>query len=421
MTCSRWPSCWAGCTVPLSRKQQEYLRRATRRWNIKTGATRSGKTYLDYSVVIPKRVLDCAGAGHIVLLGNTQGTVSRNVLEPMRAIWGERRVGPLRGNSTVSLFGRRAYVLGADKVNSVVKLQGAGIQYCYGDEVTTWHESVFQMLKSRLDKPNSVFDGTCNPAGPGHWFKAFLESGADLYTQAYTIDDNPFLPAKFVTDLKSEYAGTVFYDRFILGRWVAAEGVIYRLFADDPEAFVWDEEPLTQFCVIGGDFGGTKSAQAFCCTGFLPGLRGVVTLDEYYTKAAVDAGDLAENFVAFVRRQLAAGRQVVDIRLDSAEQVLIRTLARALARSGIRVPVHNAVKGPIVDRIRLYGLLMGAGRYHVMRRCGHTIDAFSQALWDAKKLEDVRLDDGTTNIDSLDAQEYSTEPYQRQLIDLMGR
>lgn len=108
--------------MPLSHKQQEYLRSAWRRWNIKTGATRSGKTFLDCAAVIPSRVLRCAGEGHIVLLGNTQGTVSRNVLEPMREIWGGRRVGPLRANSTVSLFGRRAYVLGADKESSNNKL-----------------------------------------------------------------------------------------------------------------------------------------------------------------------------------------------------------------------------------------------------------------------------------------------------------
>jgi hypothetical protein len=64
-------------------------------------------------------------------------------------------------------------------------------------------------------------------------------------------------------------------------------------------------------------------------------------------------------------------------------------------------------------------MLMGAGRYKIMRHCTHTIEAFSQALWDSKKLEDTRLDDGSTNIDNLDAQEYSTEKYQKQLIDMM--
>ena len=88
------------------------------------------------------------------------------------------------------------------------------------------------MLKSRLSCPHSHFDGTCNPESPTHWFKKFLDSDADIYCQAYTIDDNPTLPAQFVADLKKEYTGTVYYNRFILGQWMAANGVIYRLLAD---------------------------------------------------------------------------------------------------------------------------------------------------------------------------------------------
>lgn len=395
------------------------MRNATHRWNIKTGATRSGKTYLDYAVVIPKRVLDCTGNGLIVMLGNTQGSVNRNVLEPMRGIWGARRVGNIRASdNTVAMFGKRVYVLGADKVSSVSKIQGQGMEYCYGDEVTTWHEDVFQMLKSRLDKPNSVFDGTCNPAGPKHWFKGFLDSDADIYQQAFTIDDNPFLPPKFVTELKKEYAGTVFYDRFILGRWVPAEGIIYRLFANDPAAFTLTKAPNVAFSIIGVDFGGNGSGHSFQCTGYRTNLQGIVTLDEYYSKQELDANDLAKNFVVFVRKQMAAGYKVAEVRVDSAETVLKRTLANALAAEGIALPVRNAIKGEIINRIHFYGLLIGAGWYKVMAHCAHTIDAFSTALWHPK-LMDTRLDDGTTNIDTLDAQEYSTEPYQKQMIDLL--
>ena len=62
------------------------------RWNIKTGATRSGKTYMDY-FVIPMRIRACTGSGLIVLMGNTTGTLTRNVIDPMRSIWGDALVG----------------------------------------------------------------------------------------------------------------------------------------------------------------------------------------------------------------------------------------------------------------------------------------------------------------------------------------
>ena len=68
-------------------KQKEYLRKANKRWNIKTGATRSGKTYVDFLNIL-LRVRKTRGQGIIVLLGNTVGTLCRNILDPMREMWG---------------------------------------------------------------------------------------------------------------------------------------------------------------------------------------------------------------------------------------------------------------------------------------------------------------------------------------------
>ena len=66
-------------------------------------------------------------------------------------------------------------------------------------------------------------------------------------------------------------------------------------------------------------------------------------------------------------------------------------------------------------------MLMGAGRFFVMNTCTNTIDALKSAIWDAKKItEDVRLDNGTTNIDSLDALEYAFEREIPTLIDGWG-
>lgn len=409
--------------IDFSAKQKEVWRNtidALHRWNVSYGATRSGKTYLDY-YKLPYRIRHAGDEGLILLLGNTKGTLERNVLDPMRQIWTPALVGNIGSNNKVNLFGRECWALGADKINQVSKLQGSGLSYCYGDEITTWNPEVFQMLKSRIDKPGACFDGTCNPEAPTHWFKKFLDSNADIYAMKFVIDDNTFNDPSYVENLKREYQGTVYYDRFILGLWVAAEGVIYRLFADRPERYIIDQPPRTQFSTIGVDFGGTKSAQAFNCTGFFPGYRGVATLDEYYTKKEIDPQQLEAAFVEFVRKQINAGYNPIEVRVDSAEQTLKRGLANALMRARIGTPVMDARKGPINDRIRLYLRLMGFDRYKIMRHCTHTIEAFQTALWNGKKLNDERLDDGTTNIDNLDAQEYSTEPYANELIDCMDR
>ena len=398
-------------------KQTEYLNKATHRWNVKSGATRSGKTYLDY-YVIPKRIRRVANMdGLIVLLGNTKGTLQRNIIEPLQKIWGTQLVSDIRTDNTAILFGEKCYCLGADKVNQVDKIRGSSIKYCYGDEVVTWHQDVFEMLKSRLDKDYSKFDGTCNPDNPKHWFKTFIDSDADIYSQHYTIDDNTFLPKQVSDNLKKEYYGTVFYDRYILGKWKAAEGIIYRQFADEPDKFIIDKAPEIVFATIGVDFGGNKSAHAFVCNGFTKNMGEVITLDEFYLKEEISPTDLEKHFVEFVKRNKAK-YNIYECFCDSAETTLIQGLRAAITNARIDIDVRKALKCNIVNRINFYNNIISHNRYKILKHCVNTIEALSTAVWDSKSITDQRLDDGSINIDSLDALEYTTELYQNDIIDI---
>lgn len=224
--------------MPFSEKQREYFDNANKRWNFKTGATRSGKTYMDF-YVIPKRIRARIGKpGLAVILGVTKSTIERNILEPMRSIWGSDLVGEINSQNKCYLFGEMVYCLGAEKVSQVSKLRGSSIKYVYGDEVADWNEEVFEMLKSRLDKPYSCFDGALNPQGPNHWLKEFLDSeDFDTYVQKYTIFDNPFLDPDFVKNLCKEYEGSVYYKRYILGEWALAEGLVYPMFSREKHVF----------------------------------------------------------------------------------------------------------------------------------------------------------------------------------------
>lgn len=335
----------------------------------------------------------------------------------MREIWGSPLVGNMSGAGKITLFGRECYAVGADKAVQVSKLQGAGAAYCYGDEITTWAEPVFRMLQSRLDKPGACFDGTCNPDSPSHWFHSFLKSGADIFSMRFTIDDNKFLPADFVENLKREYAGTVYYNRFILGLWRASQGVIYRTFADDPERFIIDKPPDDiAYCTAGLDFGGNGSAHALNLSGITRNFGKIVTLDEWYSKEELVPSELEKHVCDFLEGALKKYR-ITELFCDSAEQVLIRGIRRECARRRLPVEVKNARKGRILDRIRFYSGLMGTGRYAVMRSCKHTIESFSEAVWGS---DGARLDDGSVNIDSLDAQEYSTESIMKSFIDFSG-
>ena len=453
----------------LSTKQLEYLAACNHRWNFKIGATGSGKSWLDYAVVIPKRLLALRGEGAAVLLGHTQGTLSRNILDPMREIWGEGLVGTISSDNTVRLFGRRVHVLGADNKKHVARIQGMTIEYAYGDEVTTWNEDVFQMLKTRLRCPHSHFDGTANPADPHHWLKAFIDSDADLLCQTSTIDDNPALDPTFVAQLKQELAGTVYYARFILGQWCAAEGIIYRIFADSQATgdgrFLWPagkKLPTGTRVQIGVDFGGNGSQHAFVAVGILPAAAGVVALcSDRVDPKGTDTAFLAGKFLDFVRQVFAGWGEIHAVYCDSAEQVLKNSLRSALLDSRfswLAERVGNSKKIPINDRIRLTCILMGraveplpaaetgeaergprsgflqgrgdarsknqqaqpgGGRFWYMPGAASLVEALSTALWSGTTPgQDERLDDGTTDIDSLDAFEYTIERERNRLLNL---
>ena len=134
----------------LSAKQNEYIRNSNKRWNIKTGATQSGKTFLDYYYTIPARIRERAGKdGLNFILGVSKSTIERNILEPMRNIYGASLVSDINSQNMARLFGEDVHCLGAEKVSQVSKLRGASVKYCYGDEVADWNPEAFQMLKSR--------------------------------------------------------------------------------------------------------------------------------------------------------------------------------------------------------------------------------------------------------------------------------
>ena len=419
-----------------SPKQDEFIKNATHRYNLKVGARRCGKTYLDNLWTIPTRILERSGKdGLYVILGVSKGTIERNVLQPLRQIYGKNMVGTINSNNIAKLFGEEVYCLGAEKVNQVSKIQGTSIKYCYGDEVAKWNQEVFIMVQGSLDKPYSMFDGALNPENQSHWLKKdFLdkveEKGLDVYVQHYTIFDNPFLSKEFVDNLCKEYEGTVFYDRLILGLWKNAEGIIYKQFADNPSQFIKDKavdergNPINFMIVsIGIDYGATEGETEFKATGITPYFRQVWTLDEEKLSGLHTPEQMYEKFVEFYKRVVNDYGKVTHCFADygALGQVLTFGMNKYLQQKGIPLKVDDCIKGRIVDRIELDCHLFGQMRRFILKKCKYLIEAYSQALWDDKK-EDERLDDGTTPIDDLDASEYSMFPfYDKLMMNIQGR
>lgn len=371
--------------MQLSDKQKAFWNASFHRWNIKHGATRSGKTYLDY-FMIPRRIRERAGKdGLVVLIGNTRGTLQRNVIEPMINIFGTGLVSSIHSDNTCDMFGEQVYCLGGDNKKHVDRLRGASVKYCYGDELVTWEPTVFEMLKSRLDKPYSTFDGTCNPAGPDHWVKKFIDSDADIFSQQYCIDDNPFLAQEVRDALKREHKG-VFYDRYVLGLWTVAEGLIFTQYAEDPDryAFAGEYPAFTRIC-IGIDFGGNGSMTAMTCTGYVGRFDRLVVLAEAAlpVTASIDADAIAQAYVDFYRSCVSRFGHVDHVFGDSASPTMINTLVSAARTAGLpwRM-IGGCDKTAISTRPAAVDRLLNSGRLTVAKECVNLRKALSSLRWD---------------------------------------
>lgn len=372
-------------------KQIDYARNATHRWNIKCGATRSGKTYFDY-YMIPRRIADRLDRpGLVVLLGNTKGTLQRNIIEPMQQIYGADYISSIRADNTATIFGHKCFCLGADNKKHVDRIRGASISYCYGDEVTTWDEDVFDMLKSRLDKPYSIFDGTCNPTTPQSWVKRFIDSDADIYSQHYTIDDNPFLPPEFVANLKREYAGTVYYDRYIRGLWVAAEGLVYPMFAAERHVVPDEPRQYTRY-VISMDY-GILNPTAMQLWGECGGVWYCVR--EYYHSGR-DTNEQKTDDEYYAELERLAGNVPVECVIVDPSAASFITLVRRRGKYKVR-GADNAVTTGIQNT----ALCLQEDRLKFCRCCKNTIGEFAEYLWDTKKENDTPIKEHDHAMDAM--------------------
>lgn len=307
------------------------------------------------------------------MLGNTRGTLERNILEPMRSWW-PGQVGIIRSDNTVEMFGKKVYALGADNKKHVARIQGATFEYVYGDEVTTWSQDVFEMLKSRLRCEHSHFDGTCNPDNPEHWFKKFLDSDADIYQQSYVIDDG-VLPPKVVEELKKEYSGTVYYDRYILGLWCQADGLIYKFDNDN----IVDVAPDSGEYYISCDYGTLNpfSAGLWCWNG-----KTATRIREYYYSGRDNRSNKTDEEYYTELERLAGDFPIKAVIVDPSAASFIEVIRRH-KRFLVRKAINDVVPG-IVTTSRY----IQDGTVKVHRSCKDAIREFGLYRWDDKATED---------------------------------
>lgn len=388
----------------LTPKQAEYIRNATHRWNVACGAVRSGKSYCQISYCIPARLMERKGLrGLRVILGATRANIERNVLQPMRDLYGDGIASGINSQNITKIMGEKVYCIGADNVRQVAKIRGSEIAYVAIDEATDINYEVFEMLKSRLSLPWSTCDATTNPASPNHWFKEFLDSaerGVDIYCQNYTIYDNPFLPEEYVHALEAEYEG-VWYDRYILGKWTLAEGLVYAnhtvaLYEGDLNG------PADDYC-ISLDYGTSNPFAAMLWEKYGGVWYGVNEL--YYSgrESGVQKTDdeylqMLESFIEPLKEGMVhTGRDMWGNYEEKIERIPVivdpsaASFIALLRQSKWFRPI--SADNDVINGIRKTSTAMERGLIKIHKRCKQWIKEAQSYIWDTNSVDDRPVKD----------------------------
>ncbi len=404
----------------LNPKQIDFMLYDDKRINLLTGSVRSGKTYvslLKWAVFVGSMPENC----EFLMTGKTITSLKRNCLGLLQDLVGDNFKYSLSQKSG-TLFGRRIWLEGANDDRAESKIRGMTLAGAYVDELTQIPEDFYRMLLSRLSMKGAKLYATTNPDTPTHWVKLDIIDNEEIDKKIwhFTFDDNEILKKEnqeYFDNLKAEYQsmGEVYYQRFILGLWVLAEGIIYKQFANNPEMFIKDEavdeygNPIRFMIIsIGIDYGATGGETEFKATGITQYFKEAWTIDELKLAGLHTPEDMYKHFIEFYKRVVAKYGKVTHCFADygALGQVLTYGMNRYLQQNNIPLKIEDCIKGEINDRIFLDQMLFAQHRRFILKECKYLIEAYKLAVWDEKH-EDTRLDDGTTPIDDLDASEYS--------------
>jgi len=216
------------------------------RINILTGSVRSGKTWALHPKILEASNTESPVRGWRVLVGQTKEMVYMNVLKDLFDWIGDENYHYSSHTGHLRIFDMEWKILGARDEASEKFVRGSTIGIAVCDEVVLIPEGFFKMLLTRMSPAGARLYGSTNPDQPMHWLKTdYLDRKelihrGDLFQLHMTMDDNPNLPPDYIEAQKRFYKG-VFYQRFILGLWVMAEGAIWQDAWNDE--LLYDEAP----------------------------------------------------------------------------------------------------------------------------------------------------------------------------------
>ena len=442
----------------FSPKHVQYIRRcAESEINVAEGAIRAGKT-VDNVWAFAHELKITPDKIHVAT-GSTVANAKMNIGDcdgfGLEAIFrGQCHWGKYKSNEALMIKGpatrnrlRIVIFAGGEKANSYKSIRGNSYGMWIATEINLHHDNTIKEAFNRTaaSRHRKVF-WDLNPDNPNasiysEYIDKYMnkqkagELSFKYNYEHFTIDDNITITEARKQAIKDQYDVTsIWYIRDILGKRVIAEGLIYRNLANAfhnkkiRPTFVLDRETAVKedFAEIniGVDFGGAGSAHAFSASGITRGHRKLIFLASDRIpcdKEEIDPERLGDMFCDFVYKIVNMVGTVTNVYCDSAEQTLIAGLKASARRHGLGwLRIQDALKTLINDRIRLMTMMYAQSRLFFVEGYTDALEmALCQAVWDPKEIaKAVRLDDGTSDIDSLDASEYTFERSISRLVKI---
>ena len=366
---------------PFSPKAMDFLQNSTGRLNILHGSVRSSKTiscsvrWLDYLITGPQ--------GDLAMLGRTTATLQRNVLNDLFDIVGSKNYKWInRQQGELQIFGRRIYCFGASNEDAESKIRGATFAGSLCDEVNLYPQSVFNQLMARMSVKGAQCFCNCNPDSPYHWFYTdYIKNDniKDKKVWKFLMEDNLSLDPDYVKSLKQMYTG-VWYERMILGNWVAAQGRIYDMF--DPKKHMINTysymrsvkvNPIAIKWLVGCDY-GTSTVMSWGLYAKYPDGT-VLKVKEYYydaqkMKVQRTDSDFADDFQRWLN-----GLKPWGVYCDPSAA----SWKAELTKRGYKVLNAN---NDVVNGIRYVATLLNTGKFLMDISCKNTEMEYASYVWD---------------------------------------
>ncbi len=431
----------------FSDKHKNYMRRALDCCiNVAEGAVRAGKTVdnvfcfaylLEHSPDVLHLATGSTVSNAMINIGDCNGLGLEHIFR------GRCRYRKFKGCDALEIdaaVGKR-YVLfaGAGKADSYKKIRGNSYGMWIATEINLHNPMAVKEAFNRqlAAKMRKIF-WDLNPENPKAWiYREYIDRYAEASSlgklsggynyEHFTIFDNLSVSPERIQEIVGQYdKNSIWFKRDILGQRCSAEGLVYPLYPEISDRLTVDLSDAEvraqyakglEFIDVGIDFGGNRSLTTFVATGIHRGSNTFTVLSDGCidgAKGEIDPNRVYREVEEFLKRLTNdyPSVRIAAIRPDSAEQYLIAGLRQHLRYRFPEVAVIDSRKRPIIDRIRALNSMISEGRFFIEKRCQTVDDGIRSARWDeraAQKGDDRRADDFSSNIDIMDALEYSFE------------